>query len=91
MNASLMMKATAGVRAAGGTVFLLETLFEVARSEEKKARQIFEMDRLVTSVATDTPTIFSSITDANGFTVVSGHGRKSPPPPSKQLMTTLGH
>ena len=36
-----MMEATAGVRAAGDTGFLLETLFEVARSEEKEARRIF--------------------------------------------------
>ncbi len=38
LNVSLMMESTAGVRAAGGMGFLLETLFEVARSEEKEAR-----------------------------------------------------
>ncbi len=84
LNVSLMMKAMAGVRAAGGTGFLLKTLFKVARLEEKEAGQIFAMDRLVTAVATDTLTIYSSITDAEGFTVVSGRGRKSPSPPSKQ-------
>jgi hypothetical protein len=36
-----MMEAMAGVRAAGGMGFLLETLFEVARLEEKEARWIF--------------------------------------------------
>jgi hypothetical protein len=43
-NVSLMMEATAGVQAAGGTGFLLETLFEVARLEEKEAWRIFAMD-----------------------------------------------
>ena len=81
-----MMEATAGVRAAGGTGFLLKTLFEVARLEEKEARRIFAMDRLITSVAADAPTIYSSITDAEGFTVVSGHGRKPLSPPSKQQL-----
>ena len=47
-NIFLMMEATAGVRAAGGTRFLLKTLFEVARSEEKEARRIFPwMDLLL--------------------------------------------
>ncbi len=36
-----MMEATTGVWAAGGTGFSLETLFEVARLEEKEARRIF--------------------------------------------------
>ena len=50
-NVSLMMKAMAGVLAAGGTGFLLETLFKVARSKEKEAQRIFAMDRLVTVVS----------------------------------------
>ncbi len=40
-NVSLMMEATAGVWAAGGTGFSLETLFKVAHLEEKEARRIF--------------------------------------------------
>jgi hypothetical protein len=43
------------------------------------------MDGLVASAATDSPTIYSSITDANGFTVVSQCGGKSSSPPKQQL------
>ena len=81
---SLIMEAMAGVRAAGGTAFLLETLFKVARLEEKEAWQIFAIDRLVTSVATDAQTRYSSITDAEGFRIVSRHSIKFLSPPSKQ-------
>ena len=80
-----MMEATAGVRAAGGTGFSLETLFEVARSEEKEARRIFFMDGLVATAETDAPTIYSSITDAEGFTFVSRRGGKSSSPPKLRL------
>ena len=83
-NISLIMEAMAGVRAAGGTAFLLETLFKVARLEEKEAWQIFAIDRLVTSVATDAQTRYSSITDAEGFRIVSRHSIKFLSPPSKQ-------
>ncbi len=85
LNVSLMMEATAGIRAAGGTGFLLETLFEVARLEEKEVRWIFSMDGLVATAETDTPTIFSSITDAEGFTVVSRCGGTSSSPPKQRL------
>ena len=81
------MEATAGVRAAGGTGFLLETLFKVARLEEKKARRIFSMDGSVATAETDTPTIFSSITDAEGFTVVSRRGGTSSSPPKQRLQS----
>jgi len=87
LNFSLMMEATAGVRAAGGTGFLLETLFKVARLEEKEARRIFSMDGLVATAETDTPTIFSSITDAEGFTVVSRCGGTSSSPPKQRLQS----
>ena len=66
-----MMEATAGVRAAGGTGFSLETLFKVACLEEKEARWIFSMDGLVATAKTDAPTIYSSIPDAEGFLLVS--------------------
>ena len=70
-NISLMLKAAACVRAAGGAAFLLETLFEIARSEEKEVQRIYAKDGLVASAATVAPTIYSSITDADGFTAVS--------------------
>ena len=85
-NVSLMMEATAGIWAAGGMVFLLKSLFGVARSKEKEAQQIFAMDRSITSVTTDAPTIYSSITDAEGFTVLTRHGRKFLSSPSKQQL-----
>ena len=50
-----MLTATTGVRAAGNTGFLFETLFEVAQWEKKEARRIFAMDGLVASVTTDAP------------------------------------
>jgi hypothetical protein len=43
------------------------------------------MDGLVATAKTDTPTIFSSITDAEGFTVVSGRGGTSSSPPKQRL------
>ncbi len=82
-----MMEATAGVWEAGGTGFLLETLFEVARSKEKEVQRIFSMDGSVATIETDTPTIFSSITDAEGFTVVSRRGGTSSSPPEQRLQS----
>jgi hypothetical protein len=79
-----MLAAMAGIRAAGGTVFSLETLFKGAQSEEKEAWRIFTMDGLVTSVATDALPLYSSITDAEGFTVVSRHGGESSSPPKQR-------
>jgi hypothetical protein len=78
-----MLTATTGVWAAGGTRFLLKMLFEVARSEEKEAQRIYTMDGLVASAATDTPVIYNSITDANGFTAISRRGGKSSSPPKQ--------
>jgi hypothetical protein len=80
-----MLEATAGVRAAGGTGFLLKMLFEVAQLEEKEARRIYAMDGSVASAATDSPTIYSSITDGDGFTLVSRHGGKFSSPPKQRL------
>ncbi len=81
MNISLMLEASAWVRAAGGAAFSLEMLSEIARSEEKEARRIYAMDGLVATALTDAPTIYSSITDADGFTAVSRRGGKSSSPP----------
>ena len=47
----------------------------------------FAMDGLVASVATDAATIYSSVTDAEGFTVVSRHGGKSSSPPKQRLQS----
>ena len=82
-NISLLLEASACVRAAGGAAFLLETLFEIAKLEEKEAQRIYAMDGLVASAATDAPTIYSSITNANAFTAVSQHGSKSSSPPKQ--------
>ena len=82
-----MMEATAGVQAAGGMGFSLESLFKVACSEEKEARRIFSMDGLDATAETDAPTIYSSITDAEGFTVVSRRGGKSSSPPKQRLQS----
>ena len=81
------MEATAGIRAAGGTGFLLKTLFEVVRLEEKEARRIFSMDGSVATAETDAPMIYSSITDAEGFTVVSRRGGESSSPPKQRLQS----
>ena len=59
---------------------MLETLFEVAHLEEKEARRIFSMDGSVATAEMVTPMIFSSITDAEGFTVVSRRGGTSSSP-----------
>jgi hypothetical protein len=83
VNISHLVEASACVRAAGGTSFLLEMLFEIARSKEKEARRIYAMDGLVASTSTDAPTIYSSITDSDGFTAVCVRGGKSSSPPKQ--------
>ncbi len=87
MNISLMLEASACIRAAGGAAFLLETHFEIARLEEKEARRIYAMDGLVASATTDPPRIYSSITDADGFTAVSRRGGESSSPPKQRLQS----
>ena len=66
---------------------MLEMLFEIARSEEKEAWRIYTLDGSVASEATDAPTIYSSITDANGFTAVCVCGGKSSSPPKQRLQS----
>ncbi len=66
---------------------MLEMLFEIAQSKEKEARRIYAMDGLVASETTDAPMIYSSITDANGFTVVCVYGGKSSSPSKQQLQS----
>ncbi len=45
------------------------------------------MGGLVSTAETDAPKIYSSITDAEGFTFVSRHGLKSSSPPKQQLQS----
>jgi hypothetical protein len=66
-NVSLMLSATIHVQKAGGTCFLLKTLYKIARLEEKEARCLFAKEDSVTSAATKTATAMSSITDPDGF------------------------
>jgi hypothetical protein len=87
VNFSYLVEASACVRAAGGASFLLEMLFEIARSEENEARRIYAMDGSVASASTDAPTIYSTITDAEGFTAVSVGGGKSSSPPKQRLQS----
>jgi hypothetical protein len=80
-NVALMTSATIRVQQAGGTCFSLECLYNIARAEEKVARQIFAKEALITAAA-DTETTMSSIMDADKFTTVSHRsvGSSSSPP-----------
>ncbi len=77
-NVSLMTTNTIRVQQAGRTCFLLECLYKIARSEEKKARRLFNNDfasnSLSPAVTKDTATMMSSITDSDGYTTMSHHG-----------------
>ncbi len=63
-NVALMTSATIWVQQAGGSHFLLERLYKIARAEEKVARQLFAKEALMTT-ATDTAMAMSSIMDAD--------------------------
>jgi hypothetical protein len=86
-SVALMTSATIKVQQAGGTRFTLETLYEIARSEEKQARCHAENELANDSTSIDAKemaTIMSSITDSDGYTTVNRHGRSpnaSPPKP----------
>jgi hypothetical protein len=82
-NVSLMLSATIHVLKAGGTCFLLETLYKIARLEEKEAHCLFTKEDSVMSAATETAIAMSSITDPDGFTAVSWHGISSTSPPNQ--------
>ena len=96
-NVFFMLMATNSVQAADGTGFLLETLFEVARLEDKEACRIYAMDGLFASAGTDAPTIYSSITDADGVgeaanppPLPSSDSRAAPPPPPFEQWDSKG-
>ena len=92
-----MTSATIKVQQAGGTRFTLETLYEIARSEEKQARRHAENELANDSTSIDakeTATIMSSITDSDGYTTVNRHGRSpnaSPPKPRLQSGSKTGN
>ena len=86
-NISHLVGASARVKAAGGTTFSLEMLFEIARSEEKEARRMYTSAGSIDSEATNALTIHSSITDADGFTAVRARGGKSSSPPKQRLQS----
>jgi hypothetical protein len=73
-----MTTATIRVQQAGGTHFLLEHLYKIARSEKKEARRLFNndfaSDSLSPATTMDTATMMSSIMDSNGYTTMSRHG-----------------
>jgi hypothetical protein len=82
-----MMTAATGVQAAAVQVFCSRHFLKSPNQKEKESRNIYTMDGSVASAAPDGPTIYSSITDANGFTAVSRHGSKSSSPPKQQLQS----
>jgi hypothetical protein len=81
-NVALMASTTTCVQA-GGSCFSLERLYEIAHAKEKKARQLFAKEPLMTA-ATDTAMAMSSITDTDKFATVSSWGVGSSSPPPKQ-------
>jgi len=86
-NISHLVGASARVKAAGGTTFSLENLFEIARSEEKEARRRYASAGSTNSEATNALTIHSSITDTDGFTTVRARSGKSSSPPKQRLQS----
>jgi hypothetical protein len=70
-NVALMTAATIHVQHAGGTCIMLERLYEIARQEERAARQHHEKTLASTPIEINKPkTTMSSIKDAEGFTIV---------------------
>jgi hypothetical protein len=82
-NIALMSSATIRTQQTGGTCFLLERLYEIALSEEKKARCLFAKKTLMTTTP-DTATAMNSITDTDGFNTLSPCGGGSFLSPPKQ-------
>ena len=82
-NFALMISATILMQQTGGSCFLLEHLYKIARAEEKVACQLFAKEALMTAAA-DTATAMSSIMDADKFTAMSWHGVGSSSFPPKQ-------
>jgi hypothetical protein len=83
-NISLMLTVSIHVQKVGGTRFLLKTLHDIARLEEKEAHCLFAKEDSVTSASTETATAMSFITDPDGFTTVSWCGVSSTSPPKQR-------
>jgi hypothetical protein len=76
-NVALTMSATIQVQQAGGMRFSLECLYNIARSEEKEVRHVFNKAPVPGSLATipnDTATVISSVKESDGYTTMSHHG-----------------
>jgi hypothetical protein len=96
-NVTLTTSATINVQQAGGTRFSLKTLYKIARLEEKEARlytnKVLAHDSTSTN-AKETARMMSSITDSDGYTTVTHHGRSptsSPPKPRLQSGSKMGN
>ncbi len=71
-NVALMTSATICVQQAGGTRITLERLYELARQEERAARQSHEKALASTPVKTnESKTRMSMIMDAEGFSIIN--------------------
>jgi hypothetical protein len=71
-NVALMTSATICVQQAGGMRIMLERLYEIARQEERAARQLHGKALATTLVElSKSKTTMSLITDAEGFSIVN--------------------
>jgi hypothetical protein len=71
-NVALMTLATIRIQQAGGMHITLERLYKIARQEERAARQLHRKALATTLVKlSESKTTMSSITDAEGFSVVN--------------------
>jgi hypothetical protein len=71
-NVALMTSATIRIQQAGETRITLERLYEIARQEERAARQLHGKALATTLVElSELKTTMSAITDAEGFTIVN--------------------
>jgi hypothetical protein len=71
-NVALITSATICIQEAGGRRITLERLYEIARQEERAARQLHGKALATTLVElSKSQTMMSTITDAEGFTIVN--------------------
>ncbi len=88
-----MMKATILVLHAGGTRFSLESLYDLARMEEKEAKCQVDYEvahDLAIANAKSTPTMMSLITDSDGYTSVNRHSSSPTIPPPRPHFQSVG-
>jgi hypothetical protein len=72
INVALMTAATICIQHAGGTRITLERLYEIARQEERVAKQHHKKTLTSTPIKINKPkTMMSLIKDAEGFTIVN--------------------